>query len=137
MYCLINNSTLPNSLQYVSNAQLSSFSFNEEVMLKIINALNINKAHGHDDNQLGWLNYAVNMLSNPCLSFSRTALILVHFQISGRDQTYYLFIKKMIRKLLITSDQFPICLFLGKLWRKLLFNSKMDSLEENSLLNSN
>ena len=49
----MNNSTLPNSLQYVSNAQLSSFSFNEEVMLKIINALNINKAHGHDDNQLG------------------------------------------------------------------------------------
>ena len=46
---LINNSTLPNSLQYVSTARLSSFSFNEEVILKIINALNINKAHGHDD----------------------------------------------------------------------------------------
>ena len=46
---LLNNSTVPNSLQYVPNARLSSFSFNEEVILKIINALNINKAHEHDD----------------------------------------------------------------------------------------
>ena len=46
---LINNSTLPNSLQYVSAAKFSSLSFNEEVILKIINALNINKVHGHDD----------------------------------------------------------------------------------------
>ena len=46
---LVYNSTLPNSLQYVSPARLSSFYFNEEVILKIIYALNINKAHGHDD----------------------------------------------------------------------------------------
>ena len=45
----INNSTLPNSVQYVSAARLSSFSFNEEIILKIINALSINKVHGHDD----------------------------------------------------------------------------------------
>ena len=34
-------------IHYVSTARLSSFSSNEEVMLKIINALNINTAHGH------------------------------------------------------------------------------------------
>ena len=28
-----------------------SFCFNEEDILKIINALNINKAHGHDDSK--------------------------------------------------------------------------------------
>ena len=39
---LINNSTASNSIQYVSTAWRSSFSFNEEVLLKIINALNIN-----------------------------------------------------------------------------------------------
>ena len=45
----ISNITLPNSVQYVSAARLSSFSFNEEVILKIINALSINKVHRHDD----------------------------------------------------------------------------------------
>ena len=46
---LINNSTVANSLQYVSTTRLASFSFNEEVILKITNDLNINKAHGHDN----------------------------------------------------------------------------------------
>ena len=48
MYPLINSSVIPNSLNYVSSARLPSFCFNKEVILKIINALNINKAHGHD-----------------------------------------------------------------------------------------
>ena len=43
----------------------------------------------------------------------------------------------MISKLLITTDQFPFCLFLGEILEKLLFNSIMDFLEENNLLNSN
>ena len=46
---LINNSTVPKSLQYVSFTRLSLFSFNQEVILKIIYALIINKAHGHND----------------------------------------------------------------------------------------
>ena len=46
---LINNSTVSNSLQYVPTAWLSSFSFNEEVISNIINALNISKGNGYDD----------------------------------------------------------------------------------------
>ena len=42
-------STVPDSLQYASIARSYSFCFNKEVILKIINALNINKAHTHDD----------------------------------------------------------------------------------------
>ena len=45
---LINSSTIHNSLNYVSTARLSSFCFNEKVILKIVNALNHNKAHGDD-----------------------------------------------------------------------------------------
>ena len=45
---LINNSTITNSLKYGSTARFSSFCFSEKVILKIINALNINKAHSHD-----------------------------------------------------------------------------------------
>ena len=46
---LVNSSTVPDSLQYASIARSYSFCFNKEVILKIINALNINKAHTHDD----------------------------------------------------------------------------------------
>ena len=51
----INNSTVPNSLQCVSTARLSSFSFSEKVILKIINDLNINKAHEHDHISIGMI----------------------------------------------------------------------------------
>ena len=51
-----------------------------------MNDLNINKAHRHYDRLCRRSSYAVNLLLNHC-PFSRTALILVHFQISERDQT--------------------------------------------------
>ena len=44
---LNNNSAVPKSLH--STYRLSSFCFNEEVILKIINTFNINKTHGHGD----------------------------------------------------------------------------------------
>lgn len=46
---LVNISIVNNLLQYVSTTRLSSFCFNEEVILKIINALYINEASGYDD----------------------------------------------------------------------------------------
>ena len=76
---LVNSSIAPNSLQYVSTARHYSFCFNEGVILKMINALSINKA------------YAVSFFLSLCLWFSKLhwywPTVLVHFEISGRDQT--------------------------------------------------
>ena len=52
---LINNNTMPNSIQCVSTARLSSFCFSEKVILKILNDLNINKAHGHGHISIGMI----------------------------------------------------------------------------------
>ena len=46
---LKNNSMLPTNLLFVTQARLGSLDFNEGEVLKIIRALNINTAHGHDD----------------------------------------------------------------------------------------
>ena len=45
---LINNSILPDSVDYTSTARLS-INFNNVDILKIVKSLNVNKAHGHDD----------------------------------------------------------------------------------------
>ena len=82
---LINNSTIPNSLQYVSTARLSSFSFTE-VILKIINALNITKAHGHDDISIQMIKLCSKSVVKPLSIIFRKCTDLVHFQISGRDR---------------------------------------------------
>ena len=60
-----NNSTVPNSPQNVSTARLSLFSFIEEVILKIINALSINKAHGHDDISIGTMKLCSKSVVKP------------------------------------------------------------------------
>ena len=89
---LINNSTIPNSLNYVSSARLSSFCVNEEVILKIINALNINKAHGHDDISIRMIKLCgksivkpLSMIFNNCIDtgtfpdiWKRSNIIPVH-----------------------------------------------------------
>ena len=46
---LKNNSSLPVNQIFLTQSRLTSLDFNEDELLKIIRALNINKAHGHDD----------------------------------------------------------------------------------------
>ena len=46
---LKNNSILPTNQIFLTQAILEFLEFNEGEILKIIRALNINKAHGHDD----------------------------------------------------------------------------------------
>ena len=43
-----NNSTLPFITTPITNANLSSISFNDQDFLNIIHSLDINKAHGYD-----------------------------------------------------------------------------------------
>ena len=46
---LKNNSSLPVNQIFLTQSRLTSLDFNEDELLKIIRALNISKAHGHDD----------------------------------------------------------------------------------------
>ena len=49
MYDLVNDIILPSTIMYRTENRLSTISFKNEDVLKIIKSLNINKAHGHDD----------------------------------------------------------------------------------------
>ena len=46
---LSNSSSLPSSFDLETEARLTSISFSDSDILKIIKPLHINKAHGHDD----------------------------------------------------------------------------------------
>ena len=45
---LKNSSVLPVNQRFLTQSRVTSLDFNEEHILKIIRALNIHKAHGHD-----------------------------------------------------------------------------------------
>ena len=46
---IVNDSILPSTIMYRAENRLSTISFKDEDVLKIIKSLNTNKAHGHDD----------------------------------------------------------------------------------------
>ena len=87
MYSLINNSTIPNLLNYVSTARLSAFCFNKEATIKI-NALNINQTDDHENISIWMIKLCRSLLLYLPLSIiSRIVLTLEYLQVFGRDLT--------------------------------------------------
>ena len=88
MYSLINNSTIPNLLNYVSTARLSAFCFNKEATIKIINAPNINQTDDHENISIWMIKLCRSLLLYLPLSIiSRIVLTLEYLQVFGRDLT--------------------------------------------------
>ena len=64
---LNNNSSLPANQLFVTNSRLMSLDFDEDELLKIIRALNINKAHGHDDISIRMIKICDKSLIKPLI----------------------------------------------------------------------
>ena len=64
---LKNNSVLPVNQMFLTQSRLSSISFNEDEILKIVRALNINKAHGHDDISIRMIKICDKSLLKPLI----------------------------------------------------------------------
>ena len=134
---LRNGSVLPVNQMFLSQARLKSLDFKEFEILKLIRALNINKAHGYDDISIRMIKICDKSLLKP--------LILL-FKYSSQSSCYPDIWKrsniipahKKIDKQLVNNYRpvslLPIC---GKIFEKIIFNKIYNFLLEESLLNSN
>ena len=98
-----NNSVIPNFIECDSMNRLTSTSFNDESILKIIRALDVNKAHGHDD-------ISIRMIKMCNKSITPTILLIFKNCISSGifPNIWKKFIRKVISKLLKITDQFHL-----------------------------
>ena len=64
---LKNNSVLPINQMFLTQSRLGTTDFNENEMLKIIRALNIHKAHGHDDISIRMIQICDRILIKPLI----------------------------------------------------------------------
>ena len=64
---LKNNNVLPVNKMFLTQSRLSSISFNEDEILKIVRPLNINKAHGHDDISIRMIKICSKSLLKPLI----------------------------------------------------------------------
>ena len=64
---LKNDSVLPINQMFLTQSRLGTIDFNENEMLKIIRALNIHKAHGHDDISIRMIQICDRTLIKPLI----------------------------------------------------------------------
>ena len=89
-----NDIALPSRTNSVSNVSLSSIQFKDQDILKIIDSLNYNKAHGHDDISIRLLKICVSSIVKS-QSIFKIVYKLRLFLRTGKSQMVYLSMKKV------------------------------------------
>ena len=76
---LKNSSVLPINQTFLTQSRLTSLDFNEEEILKIIRALNIRKAHGHDDISMRMIKICDKSLLKPSILLFQNSAKLSYY----------------------------------------------------------
>ena len=76
---LKNSSSLPANQIFLTQSRLTSLDFDEDELLKIIRALNINKAHGHDDISIRMNKICDKSLIKPLAFLFKTSVRSSHY----------------------------------------------------------
>ena len=103
----------------LTNVNHQSLDFNEVELLQIIRALNINKAHGHDDISIRMIKICYRSLVKPLIVLLRNSI-----KPSGYPdilkKSNIIPVHKKISNWLKTADQILFCLSLVKSSKKIL-----------------
>ena len=132
---LKNGSVLPVNQMFLTQSRLDSIIFNENEILKIVRALNINKAHGYDDISIRMIKICDKSLLKP---------LIILFENSTKSSCYpdiwkrsnIIPVHKKNDKQLVNNYR-PISLLpiFGKIFEKIIFNKIYNFLLEENLLN--
>ena len=108
--CLIieNNSVLHSSTNPITDQYLANIEFMKGDIKRIICKLDCNKAHGHDMISIRILKMSENVdaIIEPLFKIFKNCLNVEHFQMTGRKETSYWFLKKAIHKTSKTIVQY-------------------------------
>ena len=134
---LKNNSSLPVNQIFLTQSRLTSLDFNDDELLKIIRALNINKAHGHDDISIRMIKICDKSLIKPLIFLFKTSLRSLHYPDIWKKSNIIPVHKKNDKRLV--NDYRPISLLpvFGKIFEKIIFNKIYKFLSEEKRLNPN
>ena len=90
-----NNSSLPVNQLFLTHSRLMSLDFDEDELLLIIRALNINKAHGHDDISIRMIKICDKSLIKPLMLIFKKSIDPLTIKIYGKNLMLYLYTKRM------------------------------------------
>ena len=132
-----NDSELPTSLTFYTNNRLSSVSFSHEDIGKIIQNLNPNKAHSHDNISIRMLKLRGSTIYRPLEIIFKEALSTGLFPSEWKKGNIVPIHKKgdnQVLKNYRPVSFLPIC---EKVFERLIFNEMFSFLLENNLVSPN
>ena len=130
-----NSSVLPIYQKFLTQSKLISLDFNEDEILKIIRALDIQKAHGHDNISIRMKKFCEkSLLKTLILLFQNSTELSYNPDIWKRSDTIPVH-KKNDKKLVENYRPMSLLPIFGKCFEKIIFNKIYHFLLE--LLNPN
>ena len=87
---------LPTNQVFLTQARLQSFDLNEDEILKIIRALNVNKAHGHDSISIRMIKICDKSILKPLLILFQNSTKLSCYPDIWKNLISFLHIQTMI-----------------------------------------
>ena len=107
---LNNDSSLPCFFEFYSQSRLSSLNIIEDDILKIVRALNSNKAHGHDEISVRMIKICDEELVKTLSLIYKNCIDTGIFLIYEKNEKLSWSIKGEINRLFIIIDPFLFCL---------------------------
>ena len=115
---LKNDSLLPLNQIFLTQSRLNSLDFNEDEIIKIIRALNVNKAHGCDDISIRMIKICDKSLLKPLILLYENSIKDSCYPDIWKRSIIIPVHKKMTNDWLTVTDLFLFCPFLVKYLKK-------------------
>ena len=116
---LKNNSSPPANQIFLTQSRLTSLDFDEDELFKIIRALNINKAHGHDDISIRMIKVCDKSLIKPSTFLFKTSIRSSHYPDIWKKSNIIPLHKKNDKRLVNNYRSISLLPVFGKFLRKL------------------
>ena len=132
-----NDSVVPVNQIFLTQSRLNYINFNEDEILKITRALNIHKAHGHDDISIRMIKICDKSLLKPLILLFANSTKLSCYPGNWKRSNIVPVHKKNDKQLVNNYRPIFLLPIFGKIFEKVIFNQIYSFLLEEKLLNQN
>ena len=134
---LKNDSKIPINQIFLTQSRLSSLDFNEDEILKIIRALNIHKAHGHDDISIRMIKICDKSLLKPLTILFQNSTKSSCYPVNWKRSNIIPAHKKNDKQLVENYRPISLLPIFEKIFEKIIFDRLHNFLLRKELLNPN
>ena len=129
-----NNSVLSREFTYMAEEDIQSVTFSESDVIKIIKALDVNKAHGHDNISVRIIKLCTNSVAHPLTLIFQNSMAAGTFATQWKRANIVPIHKKNDKQIVSSYRQVSLLPICSKRFEKLIFHELFKFFEDKNLL---